>query len=142
MQFKTGLIIGRFQPFHRGHLYLIKQALKHVEKLIIGNNFLGKSIIEVVHDHEVDAVLSDKKIVPIDDYPNDDDFWLKELKKKTGPFNILFGNNEWVNGILKARGIKVKRFPLYKRDIYEGKKIREEMKNSKNPKTILKKHQP
>ena len=154
MQFKTGLIIGRFQPFHRGHLYLIKQALKHVEKLIIGvgsSNIIDdknpfnfkerKNLIEgSLKKHKI--INKIKKIVPIDDYPNDDDFWLKELKKKTGPFNISFGNNEWVNGILEARGIKVKRFPLYKRDIYEGKKIREEMKNSKNPKTILKKHQP
>jgi len=32
---KTGLIIGRFQPFHNGHLYAIKNALKKVDELVI-----------------------------------------------------------------------------------------------------------
>ena len=32
---KVGLINGRFQPFHLGHLSAIKQALKQVDKLYI-----------------------------------------------------------------------------------------------------------
>ena len=32
---KTGLFIGRFQPFHNGHLQDIKNALKEVDELII-----------------------------------------------------------------------------------------------------------
>jgi len=31
----TGLIIGRFQPFHKGHLHAIEHALKEVDELII-----------------------------------------------------------------------------------------------------------
>ncbi|MFH1012225.1 MAG: nicotinamide-nucleotide adenylyltransferase [Candidatus Peregrinibacteria bacterium] len=33
---KTGLFIGRFQPFHLGHLSAIKQALEQVDFLTIG----------------------------------------------------------------------------------------------------------
>jgi len=154
MVYKTGLIIGRFQPFHKGHLYLVKKALEYVDEIIIGvgsvniNNYENpfnfkerKKLINIsLKKHKL--INKIKNIVPIDDYPDDDDIWLEELKKKTGNFNVVFGNNEWVNGILEAREVKVMRFPFYKRHIYEGKKIREEMKNSKNPKTILKKHQP
>ena len=32
---KTGLTIGKFAPFHKGHQYLIEQALKEVDTLII-----------------------------------------------------------------------------------------------------------
>ena len=31
----TGLFIGRFQPFHRGHLATVKYALKKVDALVI-----------------------------------------------------------------------------------------------------------
>ena len=41
----NGLCIGRFQPFHLGHLSAIKQALKKVDKLYIG---IGSS----QYDHE------------------------------------------------------------------------------------------
>ncbi|MDR2199710.1 MAG: AAA family ATPase [Deltaproteobacteria bacterium] len=35
MIFKTGLTLGKFAPFHRGHEYLIETALREVEKLIV-----------------------------------------------------------------------------------------------------------
>ena len=38
-----GLLIGRFQPFHNGHLYLIKEALQSVDRLIIG---IGSSNVQ------------------------------------------------------------------------------------------------
>lgn len=33
---KIGLIVGRFQPFHEGHLKLIRLAIKENDKVIIG----------------------------------------------------------------------------------------------------------
>lgn len=35
MSEKIGLYIGRFQPFHRGHLSVVREALKHCSKLVI-----------------------------------------------------------------------------------------------------------
>lgn len=34
-KYKVGLYIGRFQPFHNGHLYMVKEAMKQCEFLII-----------------------------------------------------------------------------------------------------------
>lgn len=154
MKYKIGLVIGRFQPFHRGHLFLIKKVLEKVENLIIAvgsanisdeNNLFSfkdrKKYIETsLKKHRLSKRV--KKIVPIDDYPNNDDLWLEQIKEKSGPFDVSFGNNEWVNGILERRGVKVMRFPFHKRHIYEGVKIREEIRRSKNPEEILKKHLP
>ena len=33
---KRGLFIGRFQPFHLGHLKDIKRAIQEVDELVIG----------------------------------------------------------------------------------------------------------
>lgn len=154
VEYKVGLVIGRFQPFHIGHLYLIKKAIENVENLVIvvgstnisdENNPFNfedrkKYIESSLKKHKLTNRV--KKIVPIDDYPNNDDLWLEELKKKTGQFDVSFGNNEWVNGILENRGVKVIRFPFYERHKYEGVRIREEMKRSKNPEEFLKKHLP
>lgn len=154
MLYKTGLIIGRFQPFHKGHLYLIKKALKEVESLIIGVGSVNRTNNNNPFNFQIrkkhletslkrkKLIKKIKKIVPVDDYPDNDDLWLEELKKKTGSFDIVFGNNEWVNGILENRGVKVIRFPFHKRHIYEGVKIREEIRRSKNPEEILKKYLP
>ena len=35
MKNKTGLYIGRFQPFHNGHMYMVREALKNCDHLII-----------------------------------------------------------------------------------------------------------
>ena len=36
MKNRIALIVGRFQPFHKGHLFLIKKALEKANKTIIG----------------------------------------------------------------------------------------------------------
>jgi nicotinamide-nucleotide adenylyltransferase len=154
MKYKTGLIIGRFQPFHKGHLYLVKKALENVENLIIAvgsvnkndenNPFNFKDRKKYIKASLKKHNLLNKiiKIVPLVDYPEEDDYWLEQLKLKTGSFDAVFGNNEWVNGILENSGVKVIRVPLYKRYKYEGVRIREEMKNSKDPQKVLKEHMP
>lgn len=153
MKYKTGLVIGRFQPFHRGHLYLIKEALKQAEELSIAIGSVNvrnednpfsyeerkKFIISSLKKHS----LTDKvrSIIPINDFPSDDD-WLKEVKEMAGKFDMAFGNNEWTNDILEKAGYKVIYVPFHKREIYEGVKIREEMKKVKDPHEVLKKHLP
>ena len=82
---------------------------------------------------QIQRILSEKKyrgrtvsIVAVDDDP-DDAVWLKVLIKKTGKIDVVFGNNEWPNGIFEKAGYKVIRVPLYKRHIYEGTKIRKRL---------------
>ncbi len=153
MKQKIGLIVGRFQPFHKGHLYLIKTALREVDVVIIGigsinvrdeNNPFSfeerkKSITEALKkNHLTDAV---QPIIGINDDPSDEK-WLQETIQKAGYIDIVFGNNEWVNEIFERAGYSVKRVPYYKRDIYEGTKIRKEMEATKNPQEVLKKYSP
>ncbi|MBI2622070.1 adenylyltransferase/cytidyltransferase family protein [Candidatus Microgenomates bacterium] len=142
IKYKTGLIIGRFQPFHNGHLYLIKKALTLVDGLTIGvgstnvinpdnpwSYSLRKKMLELVFEKENwrDRLI---KIVDIPDTPDDNE-WLKLTLERTGQFDVSIGNNEWVNGIFEGAGIPVARITFYKRYILEGEKIRQLMRNGK-----------
>lgn len=139
MQYKVGFVLGRFQPFHRGHRYLIEKALERCESVIIG---VGSANVRdeknpFSFEERKEQIVGELKkqtyfpritsAVSLDDNPNDA-VWLAELLKKTGKINVVFGNNEWPNGIFEAAGIEVVRVPLFKRNIYEGTKIRARLK--------------
>ncbi|OGH12269.1 MAG: hypothetical protein A2857_00690 [Candidatus Levybacteria bacterium RIFCSPHIGHO2_01_FULL_36_15] len=140
---KTGLLIGRFQPFHKGHDYLIKKALGQVDKLIIAigssnvkdtdNPFTypqRKKILEIYIENE-DMENKIVKIFPLPDNPSDD-VWVRNAVKKAGRIDVIISNNELnVNRFFEKAGFKVLRFPFYKRNIYEGKKIRDLARHGK-----------
>src|SRR3989344_5003946 len=102
---KTGLLIGRFQPFHKGHDYLIKKALGQVDKLIIAigssnvkdtdNPFTypqRKKILEIYIENE-DMENKIVKIFPLPDNPSDD-VWVRNAVKKAGRIDVIISNNE------------------------------------------------
>jgi nicotinamide mononucleotide adenylyltransferase len=67
-------------------------------------------------------------IIPLIDDP-DDDVWREAVLKQTGPIDVVVSNNDWVNGIFERVNIPILSIPLYKRELYEGKKIREILKD-------------
>lgn len=141
-KYKIGLVIGRFQPFHHGHKYLLEKALELCGKIYIGigssnksdnknpystdkrEEFLKKFISE---ENLEDRVI---KIIRLDDNP-DDDVWFENLYKKTGPFDVTIGNNPWNNGIIERHGIPAISIGFHKREILEGEKIRNLMEKKK-----------
>ncbi|MFH0979888.1 MAG: pantetheine-phosphate adenylyltransferase [Candidatus Roizmanbacteria bacterium] len=142
MKYKVALLIGRFQPFHKGHLYLVKKTLEKADKLVFGigstsiydeNNPLDyetrrKIIKAVAYKEKIeDRVI---KIIPLEDFFNDKK-WLNNVKKQVGDFDLVVGNNEWTNKIMEKAGYHVKRFPYYKRYLYEGWRIRKLSKEGK-----------
>lgn len=136
-RYAVGLFLGRFQPFHLGHLYSLHRALEVAEDVVVGigsanvrdeqNNPLSyeqrKEMMKKVIEEEG---LSERviRIVGIDDFPSDDD-WAREVENKVGEFQVVVGNNEWTNGVLEKKGYKVAWSGLHNRDRLEGVKIRE-----------------
>ncbi len=135
MKYHTALLIGRFQPFHKGHLYLLKKALQQADKLVVGigsanisdeNNPMDyetrmKIVKAVIYKEKLEERLI--KIVPLDDFFNDKK-WLNNVKKQAGSFDLVVGNNEWTNKILEKVGFSIRRFPYFKRSLYEGWRVR------------------
>lgn len=87
---KIGIILGRFQPPHPGHLYLIGQALKENDKVIIAIGSAGNA--DPLDAKRRRQILSEKissrypknkfEIVEIDDIDRPIEVWVKYLKKK------------------------------------------------------------
>ncbi|CAN5198380.1 nicotinamide-nucleotide adenylyltransferase [soil metagenome] len=140
-KYKKAYVIGRFQPFHKGHLYLIKEALKVADKAVLGigsanvsdreNPFTVDQRLVMLKSSIENADLQDfiEKIVTIDDVP-DDRLWLKLAMEKVEGVDLIVGNNDWVNDIFEAAGYDVLRVPYYLRHIYQGKIIREKLRKA------------
>ncbi len=139
---KIGLVIGRFQPFHKGHEYLFEKVFEHCDKIIIGIGSANrknkdnpwaaserrKMIVKFLKEKKyLNKVI---KIVNLNDNP-DDDVWFKNLLKKTGPFDLTLGNNEWNNGIIERHNIKAIYTGIHNREELEGYKIRKLMREKK-----------
>lgn len=107
---KTGLYIGRFQPFHLGHLSIVKRALEKVDHLVIGigsaqyhdteeNPFSAeerKKIIELsLEEAKIDT--EKYKIKSIRDI-HDNERWPTHVQKTAGKFDVVFVGD---NGIVK-----------------------------------------
>jgi len=136
-QYKVALFIGRFQPFHKGHLYSLKKCFELADQVIVGigssqesgteNNpwdfEARKAMIESL-DLQGDSL----KVVALPDYP-DDEVWLKEVKERVGNFNVVVSNNEWVLSIMQKAGYKTVETGLFNREELEGVKIRQLMKD-------------
>lgn len=142
-KYKTGFLVGRFQPFHKGHLRLIKESFQYVESVIIGigsvgindqDNFLTyenrQKILNLIIEKEGwrDKV---KKTVPLIDFHNDEK-WLKNCLDLSGKLDVVIGNNEWTNRIFEKAGYPILRLGFYKRYLYEGVKIRKLIKSGKS----------
>lgn len=134
-KYHIGLFIGRFQPFHKGHLFVIQKALKSVEKIIIGIGSANKSdsdnplsaidrkdiISKMIQEEKLDDRILN--VVLLDDNSNDDQ-WLLETQKKVGTIDVVIGNNDWVNNLFKKVGIPSLRTEFFYRDALEGQHIR------------------
>lgn len=143
MKYPTALVVGRFQPFHKGHWYLLQQALAVADSVVIAvgsSNILNQDnplpyeqrveMLKVVLKQEniEDRV---RKIVPSPDYP-DDEAWTKTLLQNAGEFQVALGNNDWTNSVLAQAGYNVLPVPFYDREIYQGQYIRELFRSGGN----------
>ena len=141
-KYHIGLVIGRFQPFHFGHKYLIEKALELCEKIIIGigssnkndeiNPYSADTRVEFLKKFVKEEGLEKRvyKILKLYDNP-DNDVWFENLLKQTGPFDVTIGNNPWNNGIIERHGINSVTVGFFKRHRLEGIKIRNLMDREK-----------
>lgn len=107
MYHKTGIIVGRFQPVHKGHISLITKAASMCEKLVIvigsenskftiHNPWTVDERIAMISAAIPEDVLKKVTFNSIKDYIYDDDLWYSEFLKIVSLYEkpVLFGNNK------------------------------------------------
>lgn len=136
----TCLFVGRFQPFHRGHLMVVQGMTKVCDRIVIAvgsckksgtedNPFTAQERIEIIQ-----RALQDEDIIPkhdvafieVEDTDNDDD-WTSAVLEKAGKVKTLWTGNDWTKECFADTGLEVQ-------DITEvpgisSTEIRQKMKN-------------
>lgn len=123
-KYRYGLIIGRFQPFHLGHLEDVKNAAKECETVIIGigssqysrtddNPFSGEERIEMIDDVLSSEGIENYTIFLVPDVHKHDK-WVEHVETIVPKFDIIYTENDFTEKLFKAEGYKVKRVPVHK----------------------------
>ena len=137
-----GLLIGRFQPFHLGHLDAVKFALSIVDELSIGigssnrfnekrNPFTADERKEMIESSLDESILEKIKIYYIPDV-NDHDKWTYHIDEIIPKYDVVFSNDEFTHTLFGKRGIKVIPVPLKQREILSGTDIRIRIRDGKD----------
>ena len=134
-----GLYVGRFQPFHLGHLEAIRIVLKSIDELVIvigsaqyshnaNNPFTaGERLVMVRHAlQEAGVNYSRLWIVPVPDV-HLHMLWVSALEGYTPKFNVVFSNEPLTRRLFMEKGYKVKNIRFIQRKDYNSTLVREKM---------------
>ncbi len=145
-KWKLALFVGRFQPFHKGHLYSLKKACEVGERVVVvvgslqeegtENNPFGfeirKKMVEcAVKEGGLEELVAG--VYGVADFERDQE-WVRRVGLVVSGFGcaeadcVVVGNNSWTNEVLARAGYGVFECGHYRRDELEGVKIREMMR--------------
>jgi nicotinamide-nucleotide adenylyltransferase len=145
-----GLFVGRFQPFHLGHLATIKFALNNVDELIIvigsaqtsheiRNPFTAGERIQIIRDSLMaDSEIDIKRIllIPVSDiYVHS--LWTHQVDILVPKYNVVFTNDLLTALLFKEREIKVVEPPLYRRKELSSTEVRSRMAKDEDWKQLV-----
>jgi len=130
----NGLLIGRFQPFHLGHIDGIKFALRKVDKLWLGigssnkspeknNPFSAYERKEMIESSIVPEIAKQIQIYYIPDV-NNHEKWIENLDTIVPKYDVVFSNDEMTQQLYSKHKINVLPIPFTKRDILSGTNVR------------------
>lgn len=132
-----GLLIGRFQPFHLGHVHCVRYILERVSELIIAigsaqfsytlhNPFTAGERITMIRlaMDEVKIDASRYYLIPVRDL-RIHDLWVPHLVSQTPRFEIVFSNEPVTSRLFKESGFRVEPISFLDRESYSATEIRE-----------------
>ena len=142
-----GFLIGRFQPFHLGHLEAIKFALGKVEHLHVGIGSSNKSHEErnpFTADERKKMILSSidvglEKRLSIHYIPdvNDHSKWTDLVDEIIPEYDVVFSNDDFTHELYGKRGKSIIPVELKSRSDLSGTNIRNLILTDQNWKEFL-----
>jgi nicotinamide-nucleotide adenylyltransferase len=137
-----GLLIGRFQPFHLGHLDAVLFGLSRTENLFIcigssnksnekKNPFSAEERREMIISSIEPSMADRLKIFDIPDV-GDHEKWTFEIDKIVPKYDIVFTNDEFTKTLFEKREMNVVPVVLKDREKFSGTNVRELIAGDKN----------
>jgi nicotinamide-nucleotide adenylyltransferase len=134
-----GLYVGRFQPFHLGHLESIKTVLRGVDEAVVAigsaqyshntnNPFTAGERLVMIRGalEEADIDLSRVWVVPVPDV-HLHMLWVAALEGYTPRFKVVYSNEPLTRRLFMEAGYKVKHIKFFDRQEYNSTLVREKM---------------
>lgn len=138
------LYVGRFQPFHKGHLYAVRRILEEEEKIIIlvgsslssheiRNPFtLGERIQMILLALDDEGIERKRYLISsVPDTPFHPS-WVTYVKKSVPSFYVVYTNDPLTKVLFQEEGYVVKPVPFLNREIYSGTEIRRRIINGED----------
>lgn len=133
---EAAAMIGRFQPFHLGHLELVRQILNEKEEIIIlvgssqanytpKNPFTAGERVWMIRDTLIESKIDMSRVFlvnVIDDENNSR--WFSNIKSMSPPFKVLYTGNNFVINLLKSETVLIREPKLFQENILKGSVIR------------------
>ncbi|WP_458403592.1 nicotinamide-nucleotide adenylyltransferase [Methanobrevibacter sp.] len=144
MQKVRGILIGRMQPVHNGHMQVINKILEEVDEIIIGigsaqlsheqkDPFTAGERIVMISQALAEAEVDPSRyyIIPMQDI-NFNAIWVSHVRMMTPPFSIVYSGNSLVKQLFSEEGFEVRQPPLYDRMHLSGTEVRRRIVNDEN----------
>jgi nicotinamide-nucleotide adenylyltransferase len=146
---KRGLFVGRFQPFHIGHLKAVKGILKKLDELVIvvgssqyshrtDNPFTAGERVTMIRRTLEEERISPSRywIVPVPDV-HVHITWVAQVIGYTPKFTVVYTNDPLTRRLFIEASYEVRPVPFHKRELYSATEIRKRMLNGKNWEELL-----
>jgi nicotinamide-nucleotide adenylyltransferase len=146
---RVGLLVGRFQPFHLGHLAAVKYALRRVQYLYVvvgsaqrsherSNPFTAGERITMIKSaldgNGVDP--SRWMAVPIAD-ADSHSLWVSSVESMVPKFDVVFTNDALTYLLFKEEGIEVRAVPYLDRSNYSATNVRDRILERKDWESLV-----
>ncbi|MEM2117499.1 MAG: nicotinamide-nucleotide adenylyltransferase [Candidatus Bathyarchaeia archaeon] len=136
---KRGLYVGRFQPFHLGHLGAIRDILEEVKELVVvigsaqyshnlNNPFTAGERLTMIRKALEEAKIDCSRvwIVPVPDV-HLHMMWVSAVEGYTPKFDVVYSNESLTKRLFMEAGYKVKPIRFHERKLYSSTEVRERM---------------
>ncbi len=128
----TALIIGRFQPFHLGHVRLIEEASKEADHILIGigssqeDHTKNNPFTAAERKEMIERSLKVGKKYSVYDIPDigNDKLWVFHVAGIVPRFDVVYTNGLLERKLFAESGYRVHATGLYNREKYAGTEIR------------------
>jgi nicotinamide-nucleotide adenylyltransferase len=145
----VGLYIGRFQPFHYGHLSAVRFALKKVRELyiIVGSSqksheprnpfTAGERIIMIRNSLQKERIDPSRYlIIPIPDAIGHA-VWTAFIDQVVPKYDIVISNDTLTLQLFREKGIKTLEAPLKDRSKFSATEVRRRISAGENWKELV-----